>query len=139
MLGAAAIVSVSSCYAGMFEETGLLAGLKAKIRTFSDHTVPFAGILVTAIVTCAVSCNQTLSVMLTNQLCSEIVPDRQRFAVHLENSVIIIAALIPWNIACAVPLAALGAPASAVPFACYLWLLPLAELVRSFRKNQTNL
>ena len=139
MFGAAAIVSVSSCYAGMFEETGLLAGLKAKIRTFSDHTVPFAGILVTAIVTCAVSCNQTLSVMLTDQLCRDLVPDHRRFAIQLENSVAVTAALIPWNIACAVPLATLGAPAAAILFACYLWMLPLAELVRSFRKKQTDL
>ena len=77
--------------------------------------------------------------MLTDQLCRDLVPDHRRFAIQLENSVAVTAALIPWNIACAVPLATLGAPAAAILFACYLWMLPLAELVRSFRKKQTDL
>ena len=139
MLSPAAIVSISSCYAGMFEETGLLNGLKKRIRAFSDRTVPFAGILVTGIITCAIACNQTLSVMLTNQLCSELEPDHHRFAIQLENSVAVIAAMLPWNIACAVPLAALGAPALSIPFACYLWLLPVFELIRSAKKKRAGM
>ena len=43
----------------------------------------------------------------------------------------IIPALIPWSIACAVPLATIGAPAKAIAFACFLYLLPAWELLRS--------
>ena len=49
---------------------------------------------------------------------------------------VVTAPLIPWSIACAVPLAAVGAPAGAVFFACYLYLLPLWRLVCGFWKKR---
>ena len=115
----------------MFEETGILHSLKEKIRLLSEKTTVFTGVLLTSVVSIAVSCNQTLSIMLTQQLCSELEPDASRMAIDLENSTAVIAALIPWCIACAVPLATIDAPMTAVPFACYLYLIPLIELIRS--------
>ena len=56
----------------------------------------------------------------------------------MENSVILIAGLIPWCIACSVPLGMLGAGVSSVPFACYLYLLPLIELIKDARKQVYN-
>ena len=44
----------------------------------------------------------------------------------MENSVIMIAALIPWNIAGAVPAAALLTGAGFIPYALYLYLVPLS-------------
>ena len=136
MLSPAVIVSLSSSYAGMFGETGLLRKLKTKIALIAERTIPFFATVLTSIVTTAVSCNQTLAVILTEQLCHELEPDRQRFAVDVENSTAIIAALIPWNIACAVPLATIGAPAGSILLACYLYLLPLVHLIR--RKIQAR-
>lgn len=136
MLGPAVIVSLSSSYAGMFGETGLLQKLKNKIAAVAERTIPFFATVLTSIVTTAVSCNQTLAIILTQQLCQELEPDRQRFAVDMENSTAVIAALIPWNIACAVPLATIGAPAGSILLACYLYLLPLVHLIR--RKMQAQ-
>jgi len=130
MLGPGIIVSLSSSYAGMFEETGLLQKLKSRIAAVAARTSPFFATVLTSIVTTAVACNQTLAVVLTEQLCHELEPDTQRFAVDMENSTAVIAAQIPWNIACAVPLATVGAPSAAVLAACYLYLLPLVHLVR---------
>lgn len=48
--------------------------------------------------------------MLTNQLCGENNPDKKEFALSLENSAVVVAPLIPWSIASAVPLAFIGAP-----------------------------
>ena len=75
--------------------------------------------------TAAVSCNQTLSIMLTNQLCGENNPDKKEFALSLENSAVVVAPLIPWSIASAVPLAFVGAPTMSVCAAVYLYLLPV--------------
>lgn len=43
----------------------------------------------------------------------------------LENTVIVIAPLIPWSIAGTVPLATVSAPITALLAACYLYLLPV--------------
>ena len=68
--------------------------------------------------------------MLTNQLCRDLEPDDERMALHLEDSAVVVAPLVPWSIACAVPLTAVGAPSSAILFACFLYLLPLWRLLR---------
>ncbi len=46
-------------------------------------------------------------------------------AVALENSVVMIADLVLWSIAYAVPSESVGAPSSSVAAAFYVWLLPL--------------
>ena len=54
----------------------------------------------------------------------------------MENSVIVLAGLVPWCIASSVPLAMLGAGASSLPAAVYLWLVPLWWAVRNRKKKQ---
>ena len=46
----------------------------------------------------------------------------------IANSGVLIAGLIPWCIACSVPLSALEVSAAAVPYACLLYLIPLCYL-----------
>lgn len=67
-------------------------------------------------------------------------PDRQKMAIDLENTVIVIAPLIPWSIAGAVPIASVGAPAACVLAAFYLWFLPLWQWILAFveRARQTR-
>ena len=72
-----------------------------------------------------VACNQTLSIMLTHFLYKDTVSNKEQFAVNIENTVVVIAALVPWSIACAVPLTAAGAPIQSILAAFYLFLLPL--------------
>ncbi len=72
-----------------------------------------------------VTCNQTLSSILTQQLCDEIVTDKEVMMIAIENTTIVMAALIPWSIACSVPLSTLEAPMASIFFACYLYLQPL--------------
>jgi NhaC family Na+:H+ antiporter len=45
--------------------------------------------------------------------------------VDIENSAVVIAPLIPWNIAGLVPATVILADASFIPYAVYLYLLPL--------------
>ena len=131
MLKVGGIVCISSAYAGIFQNTGLLADICAVIKRLADRTTAFAAILLTAILTGILSCNQTLTILLTDQLAASAMPEAERRALALENSAAIIPALIPWSIACAVPLATIGAPAKAIAFACFLYLLPAWELLRS--------
>jgi NhaC family Na+:H+ antiporter len=138
MLTVVAIVLISSTYAGLFNGTGLNKGLKSAILRLAKKLSPFATIVITSVTTVAIACNQALPIMLTRELCSEVEPDRQKLAIALENSVVVIAPLIPWCIAGAIPLAILSAPAYSVLAACYLWLLPVWGLIaEKSRSRQT--
>ena len=90
----------------------------------------FSVFLMVSILSGMVACNQTLTIMLTEQLCSFAEPDEKKRAMALEDSAVIVAPLIPWSIAGAVPLASVGAPTCALLASCYLYLLPLWHLIQ---------
>ena len=122
-----AIVCLSSSYSG---KTGLLDGLCGRVTALSERTSPYASMLLTAVLASLLACNQTLTIILTNQLCSPSQKDKEEFAINLENSAVVVAPLIPWSIAGATPLSTVGTPMTGMAFACFLYILPLCELVR---------
>ena len=83
-----------------------------------------------------ISCNQTLAIILTHQLGEYLEPDPQALAIDLENTAVVIAPLVPWSIAGAVPLAAVGAPAISIAAACYLYLIPLWNWFMSRKRRK---
>lgn len=137
MKNAFCIVGISSAYAGIFETTGLLRQLTHRLAVLSKQVTPFGCVLLTSIATGMIACNQTLCIMLTQQLCVEVEPDEGTLAAYLENTAVVVAALIPWCIACNVPLTSVNAPLRAVFFASYLYLIPLWNLfVVLYRKRR---
>ena len=134
MVRVALIITISSSYSGIFEETGLLNGLKSKMGSLSRKITVFGTILMTSMVAGMVACNQTLATMLVDQVCKDLEPDQQKFAIDMENSVIVTAPLIPWSIAGAVPLASVSAPLVSIGAAVFLYLLPIWHLIVRARK-----
>ena len=130
MVRVALIVMISSAYSGIFRETGLLDRLCERITVLSERTSPYTSMLLTALLTGLVACNQTLTIILTHQLCAPSQKDGEEFAINLEDSAVLVAPLIPWSIAGATPLSTVGAPMTGMAFACFLYILPLCELVR---------
>ncbi len=130
------IVCLSSSYSGMFNGTGLLEGFRGSLNRLSKKILPFGSILLTSVITVMVSCNQTLAIMLTQQLCMDAEPDPETMASHLENTTVVIAPLIPWSIAGAVPLATVGAPTACILTACYLYLLPVWNYAVAIRRSR---
>ena len=140
MLRVSMIVMISSAYSGIFRETGLLDRLCERITALSERTSPYTSMLLTALLAGLVACNQTLTIILTHQLCAPSQKDGEAFAINLENSAVLVAPLIPWSIAGATPLSTVGAPTASIVLACYLYLLPLCELVRhaAARRREKN-
>ena len=135
MLRVTAIVCLSSSYSGIFRKTGLLEPITRLIGTLNKRMSTYCVVLLTSIVTGAVACNQTLSIMLTQQLCGHMEKDNERFALFLENSAVVVVPLLPWTVACSVSLTSAGAPANAYPAAFFLMLLPIYSLF-IFRKKK---
>ena len=131
MLNVSLIVFISSAYSGIFEGTGLLRELEHFFERLSQKIGVFPGMMLTSIATAAFSCNQTLAVILTNQFEHKIYKKRKlskyRLALDMENTVIVISALIPWNIAGAFPAAALSADSGFIPYAFFLFLVPIVN------------
>lgn len=119
------ILLITSTYSRIFEATGLLDGVEHRIIALSRRITPYGALLLTSIAAAIITCGQSLTIILTCQLCQPLYPSRARLAAALEDTAAIIPALIPWSVACAVPLAALDAPLSGILAACYIYLLPL--------------
>ena len=123
MIDIGAIVAISSAYFGIFSSTKLLHKLKFWVREMAYHTNVYFATVIVSVFTFAISCNQTLASMLTYEMTKKMVPDKGELAVNLETSVIVIAGLIPWSIACAFPLSVVGAPsAKREPVVCIISL-----------------
>lgn len=133
MLNVSLIVLISSAYAGIFQGTGLLSDIEVFFEKISTKTSVYLTAVLSSIATAAFACNQTLAVMLSHQITHKLYERNQlsnyRLAVDLENTVIVISALIPWNIAGAVPAVMLSADAGFIIYAFYLFLVPLTNLV----------
>lgn len=135
MIRTAVIVGLSSSFSGIFEGTGLLISLKKYVAGISKKATPFGATMLVSVITSMISCNQTLATILTHQLCRDVEPDHQEMAMYLENTVIVMAPLVPWSIAGAVPLATIAAPTAALLLACYLYLVPVWNLLVHVKKR----
>ena len=136
MLKSAAIVCLSSAYSGIFSATGLLHSLKEKTELLSKKITPFGATMITSIFTSLISCNQTLAIILTHQLCEGNEKNSGNAAIDLENSAVVISPLVPWSIAGAVPLASAGAPTASLLLAGYLYILPIFTFIVSLIRRR---
>ena len=135
MLNVALIVGISSSYSGIFKETKLLVSLKEYLKDFSEKTSNYFIIFLSSIISGAIACNQSLGIILTNELSEELV-DKQERAIILENTVVLLVGLIPWNIAMNVPLKTLDVGFMSGLFAFYLYFLPLWNLFVGVMKER---
>lgn len=135
LLNVSIVVCVASCYAGIFEATGLLSFLQSKVQGLAEVLGSFGATFLASILIAAISCSQTLAIMLTQQMTFELKETKELKALNLEDSVVLISALIPWSIAGTVPLDTVGAPHASFLTSCFLYILPLWQLVgRRFMK-----
>ena len=128
MVNVSLIVGISSSYSGIFKETKMLVSLKKHLKDFSKKTSSYFVIFLSSIISGAIACNQSLGTILTNELCGELV-EKQKMAIILENTIILLVGLIPWNIAMEVPLKAIDVGIMAGVYAFYLYFLPLWNLI----------
>lgn len=133
MINVVLIVLIAFSLSGVLEGASLLKFAGNLIIKLGKKVGIFAAVILTSIIAGAFGGSQTLAVMLTYQLVRNMYDsagiDKYELAVDLENTAIVMAPLIPWNIAGAVPAAALTADNSYVLYSFYLYLIPLANLV----------
>jgi len=131
MLNVIVIICLSSSYSGIFEQTGLLDGVGHILQRLAIRTTREIAFTLAAILSCMIACNQTLSIMLTHQLCSETEEDKCRLALNIEDSAVVMASLVPWSIASSVTLSAVSCPQTSIAFAFFLYVLVLWRIGES--------
>ena len=119
------IVTLTGLYSGVLEGTGSLAPLEKAAAALTERVGRFPAMAAVSTLCAGVLCNQAVTTMLSAQLLGRNYEDREELAMDIENSGIMIAGLIPWSIACSVPLSMLRADVRAVPYGLLLWLTPL--------------
>ena len=138
MLNVGLIVAISSSYSGIFKETKMLVLMKKYLKEFSKKTSNYFVIFLSSIISGAIACNQSLGIILTYELCEEL-EDKQNMAIILENTIVLLAGLIPWNIAMAIPLKTIDIGLMSGLFAFYLYFLPFWNLFLGIIKEKRKI
>ena len=126
------MIPLAAFYTGILDGTDVLKPAQALLQRVSDRIGRFPAMVLLSIPASMVLCNQTIVVMIEHELVGAVYArdgaEHEEFAMDIANSGVLIAGLIPWCIACSVPLSALEVSAAAVPYACLLYLIPLCYL-----------
>ncbi|MEP0913456.1 hypothetical protein NDI45_21315 [Leptolyngbya sp. GB1-A1] len=133
MMRVSAIVVISTAIAGVLTGTNALQLVQRFLQSLRSQSGLFAGTTLVSIAASAFGCTQAIAILLTAELVKPQYEthyeDKQisadRLAIDLENTAVVIAPLIPWNIAGLVPATVLMSDSGFIPFAIYLYLIPL--------------
>lgn len=123
------IVIISSTYSGIFRGTGMLDNVHEKAALLAKHTGRFGAQIIIAVCSGGLFCNQTIGIIMAEQLLGNIYENSQERAADICNSIIMIAGLIPWSIAATGPLAMLGVGTDALVYSVLLYMVPMTYLV----------
>ncbi len=135
MLTVVCIISISSSYVGIFKISNFFEIIYTHIAKLSEKITPFGSTAVTSLFVSMITCNQTLSIFLIRSLFEKQYKKNRNLAHAIENSAVVLAGLVPWNIACSVVLTNVDAPASSVLYAFLLYLIPIISFFQ-FRKQK---
>jgi NhaC family Na+:H+ antiporter len=137
MINIALIVLISAAYSGILDKAGLMNETEGKIKLWIEKIGIFPVIIVASALGSVIGCTQTLAIVIVFQIMKNQEAykglGREQLALDLENSVVVMAPLIPWNIAGAVPAASIGVGSLFIPFAFYLYIVPIYYLMRRGR------
>ena len=144
MVSVCIICLLTSFTAGILEGINALDGIKSRIETLSDKLGLFATTALLSVVIGCFFCNQTVIVVMSEQLMAESYrrrgASRQELAMDIANSGVVLAGLIPWSIACSIPLSMLDVGMEALPWFVLLYTIPICYLFtkRFFRAGQNR-
>ena len=129
MVSATLLAISTSLYAGLLGGMGALDGARHWAGTLARRWGRFPACTVVCVASGMVFCNQSTAPMVAEQLLGDVYQKegngQSELALDIENSGIVLAPLIPWNISVSIPLAMLDASPAALPFAVLLYVLPL--------------
>ena len=132
MLTTFLMLAIASMLAGVLEGIGAFDGTQEVLDAAVGKLGLFPTTSLLSILCSMVLCNQTIVVILLEQMMGKVYlrrgAAREELALDIANSGVVLAGLVPWCIACAVPLSMLGVGVEALPYAALLYMIPLCYL-----------
>ena len=129
MLEVCGIIMLSCSYSGIFKGTDMLADVQGKINQMMSHTGRFIMMLILGFMTSVVFCSQTIAIMLCSDLMTkpylQTGGSRRELAIDIENATVLLSVIIPWNIACTVPLEMMGVGVKTLMYSYLVFILPV--------------
>ncbi|XQQ05964.1 MAG: Na+/H+ antiporter NhaC family protein [Leptolyngbya sp. IPPAS B-1204] len=142
------IVLISTAISGLLAGTNALQGIEQLLKSAQSRFAIFLNTVLVGIAASAFGCTQAIGILLTEHLVRQQYAtsskDPTELALDLENTVVVLAPLVPWNIAGLVPATVLMTDWRFIPFAFYLYLIPLVVMLQlwfkpnSMRPSQQN-
>lgn len=137
MFNAMLIVLASSAFAGLFEHTDLIVSFERRIEALCEKTTPFFSAIITGIITSSLGVTQALAIIMSEQLLKKpyAINNKSNYdlALDIADSAVVISVMIPWNVAGLIPAKMLGFDARFIPFAAFLYILPLYRILSAGR------
>lgn len=129
MLEVCGIIMLSCSYSGIFKGTDMLVDVQGKINQMMSHTGRFIMMLILGFMTSVVFCSQTIAIMLCSDLMTkpylQTGGNRRELAIDIENATVLLSVIIPWNIACTVPLEMMGVGVKTLVYSYLVFILPV--------------
>jgi len=133
LLKTAIVVFLASTFAGIVEGTEILSDIEKVTLKANSRWKVFRNVLITSLLGAMVGGSQTFTVMLTYILNKKAYAknklDNSYAAIDLENTAIMVSALIPWNIALLASTTILDIGIACIPYLMYIYLVPLWNLL----------
>lgn len=128
------IVFISCCLSGIIQMLKIFSKLEDIILKSKNEFVLFIWTILVSIATGVLGCNQSIAVVMTIDIMKNIYKKKgianEKFAIDIENSSILLAALIPWNLASLVPATVMELPnLSYLYYSFYVMLVPILVLI----------
>lgn len=139
MASTVVIVFLSCAYASIFTGTGMLDPLQKKVAPVVERRGKILCHIGVGLCAASLLCNQVGSIVMNSQILGghyekHNLP-REELARDIGNTVLVLVGIVPWCIACSVPLAMMGSGPQGIPFAVYLFLLPAVAWIREKQKK----
>ena len=135
------VVLISTAFAGIFAGSQALSFLNNWLSRARSRQQLTRSTLIVSVLANMFGCTQTIAIVLTEQVMKShyaSLPSSQpekssneQLALDIENTAVVIAPLIPWNIASLIPTTVLAVGPGFIPYAIYLLLLPLSASVQT--------
>lgn len=139
-MGTAMVMALLSCsIVSIVESMGVLKLISEKIGDLKQEWKIYLYTIVVAIFTAGISSSQSTSILLTSQIMKKIYEknnfSKEKLALDIENSSVLLSPMIPWNIGITVPALMLSVPVEKIlPYSYYLFLLPIIVMVLKIKK-----
>jgi len=139
MLEINCIVMISCTYSNIFNGTGMISDLQLRLERLMEKTGRFPVTALSGLLFCIIFCNQTIATTMGASVLSRPYKSQggtqDELAIDIGNSTIVLAGLVPWAIASSVPLGFMGVGPQALPYAVFLYAIPVSYF---FMKKHYN-